>query len=51
MQVERMIKIATEASGGAFTINAFLNSQLGSEQDTVQQLARGRIDLGRHRDR
>ena len=31
---------------GAFKINAFLNSQLGSEQDTIQQVARGRIDMG-----
>jgi TRAP-type C4-dicarboxylate transport system substrate-binding protein len=27
-------------------IQAFLVSQLGSEQDTVQQVARRRIDLG-----
>jgi TRAP-type transport system periplasmic protein len=46
MQVERMVKIASESSGGAFKINAFLNSQLGSEQDTIQQVARGRIDMG-----
>ena len=46
MQVERMVKIATESSGGTFKINAFLNSQLGSEQDTIQQVARGRIDMG-----
>lgn len=45
-QVERMVKIADEASKGTLKINAFLNSQLGSEQDTIQQIARGRIDSG-----
>lgn len=46
MQVERMVKIVDEASKGTFKVNAFLNSQLGSEQDTIQQVARGRIDSG-----
>lgn len=45
-QVERMVKIANESSDGTLKINAFLNSQLGSEQDTIQQVARGRIDSG-----
>jgi TRAP-type C4-dicarboxylate transport system substrate-binding protein len=46
MQVQRFQKQVEEASKGSLTINAFLNSQLGSEQDTVQQIARGRIDMG-----
>jgi TRAP-type transport system periplasmic protein len=46
MQVERMVKIVADSSGGSFKVNAFLNSQLGSEQDTIQQVARGRIDMG-----
>ncbi len=46
MQVVRFQKQVEEASKGSLKINAFLNSQLGSEQDTVQQVARGRIDSG-----
>jgi TRAP-type C4-dicarboxylate transport system substrate-binding protein len=46
MQVVRFQKQVEDASKGGLKINAFLNSQLGSEQDTVQQVARGRIDMG-----
>ena len=46
MQVQRFQKQVEEGSKGSLKINAFLNSQLGSEQDTVQQVARGRIDSG-----
>jgi len=46
MQVLRFQKQVEEASKGTLKINAFLNSQLGSEQDTVAQVARGRIDMG-----
>ncbi len=46
MQVVRFQKQVEDASKGSLKINAFLNSQLGSEQDTVQQVARGRIDMG-----
>jgi TRAP-type C4-dicarboxylate transport system substrate-binding protein len=46
MQVQRFQKQVEEASKGSLKINAFLNSQLGSEQDTVAQVARGRIDMG-----
>lgn len=35
-----------ELSGGALTINAFYSSELGDEQTTVRQVARGRIDMG-----
>ena len=34
MQTERYVKLVDEASGGKLKINAFINSQLGSEQDT-----------------
>jgi TRAP-type C4-dicarboxylate transport system substrate-binding protein len=33
-------------SGGAIKIEAFFNSQLGSENDTIAQIARGRVDMG-----
>ena len=46
MQILRFQKQVEEASKGTLKINAFLNSQLGSEQDTVAQVARGRIDMG-----
>ena len=46
MQVQRFQKQVEDGSKGSLKINAFLNSQLGSEQDTVQQVARGRIDSG-----
>jgi TRAP-type C4-dicarboxylate transport system substrate-binding protein len=46
MQVERFQQQVADNSRGSLKINAFLNSQLGSEQDTVQQVARGRIDMG-----
>lgn len=46
MQILRFQKQVDETSKGTLKINAFLNSQLGSEQDTVAQVARGRIDMG-----
>jgi TRAP-type C4-dicarboxylate transport system substrate-binding protein len=46
MQIERVHKAIEEESGGAVRIAVFPSSQLGSEQDTVQQVARGRIDMG-----
>ena len=46
MQIERYAKAVDEESKGEIKIQPFLGSQLGSEQDTVQQVARGRIDLG-----
>ena len=46
MQVQRFQKQVEEGSKGSLKINAFLNSQLGSEQDTIAQVARGRIDSG-----
>ena len=46
MQVERFAKDVSEESKGGMVIQPFFASQLGSEQDTVQQVARGRIDMG-----
>ncbi len=46
MQTERFANLVNEKSKGTIKVNAFINSQLGSEQDTVQQVARGRIDMG-----
>ncbi len=46
MQIERFAKDVGEESQGRLKIQPFFASQLGSEQDTVQQVARGRIDMG-----
>jgi TRAP-type transport system periplasmic protein len=46
MQIERLAKDVDEESKGELKIQPFFASQLGSEQDTIQQLARGRIDMG-----
>ena len=46
MQINRFAKDVEEESKGSLKIQPFLGSQLGSEQDTVQQVARGRIDMG-----
>ena len=46
MQIERFAKAVDEESKGELKIQPFFGSQLGSEQDTVQQVARGRIDIG-----
>ncbi|WP_292023107.1 TRAP transporter substrate-binding protein DctP [Maritimibacter sp. UBA3975] len=35
-----------ELSGGELTVNVFYANQLGSEQQTVRQIARGRLDMG-----
>lgn len=46
MQAERSAKYIDEESRGTLQIEIFPNSQLGAETDTVQQVARGRIDMG-----
>jgi TRAP-type transport system periplasmic protein len=45
-QLGRYVKNLDEESQGTLKVEAFLNSQLGAETDTVQQVARGRIDMG-----
>ncbi len=46
IHAEEMTKAVDEASKGSLKVNVYLNAQLGNEQDTIQQLARGRIDMG-----
>ena len=46
MQITRFAKNVDEESKNEIKIQPFFGSQLGSEQDTVQQVARGRIDMG-----
>ena len=46
MQLERFAKDVDEESKGALKIEQFIAAQLGNEQDTIQQIARGRIDMG-----
>lgn len=43
---EKYAETVADLSGGALTINLFLNGALGNEQDTIRQVARGRIDMG-----
>lgn len=45
-QTERFAADVAEASKSGIKINTFLGAQLGSEQDTIQQVARGRIEMG-----
>lgn len=45
-QLERFERDVAEESRGALRIQSFIAAQLGNEQDTVHQLARGRIDMG-----
>ncbi len=45
-QIERIVKLTTEESKGSIKLEAYLGGQLGNEQDTVQQVARGRIEMG-----
>lgn len=45
-QLRRFEQDVAEESGGKLKIASFINAQLGNEQDTVQQIARGRIDMG-----
>ncbi len=45
-QLERFAKDVEEESGGKLKIDQFIAAQLGNEQDTAQQVARGRIDMG-----
>ena len=45
-QLRRLEQDVAEESGGKIKIASFINAQLGNEQDTVQQVARGRIDMG-----
>jgi TRAP-type transport system periplasmic protein len=46
MQINRFAKEVETETKGEVKIQPFFASQLGSEQDTIQQVARGRIDMG-----
>lgn len=46
MQLDRFAKDVEEESKGGLKIESFIAAQLGNEQDTAQQIARGRIDMG-----
>lgn len=46
MQINRFVVDMDKESGGTMKIIPFINAQLGNEQDTMQQVARGRIDSG-----
>src|SRR5262245_18346315 len=46
MQLERFAKDVEDESKGGLKIEQFIAAQLGNEQDTAQQIARGRIDMG-----
>lgn len=46
VQIDRYIAKVAEESKGTVKIEAFYGGQLGNEQDTIQQIARGRIDMG-----
>ena len=45
MQTDRWVKNVDTASSGQISVDVYMNSQLGSEQDVLQQVARGRIDM------
>lgn len=46
MQLDRFAKDVDEETKSGMKIIPFINAQLGNEQDTMQQTARGRIDMG-----
>jgi TRAP-type C4-dicarboxylate transport system substrate-binding protein len=46
MQLERFVKDVDEETKSAIKVDPFIAAQLGNEQDTIQQIARGRIDMG-----
>ncbi len=45
-QVNRTAADVVEATGGSVKVVPFFNSQLGTENDAVAQISRGRIDMG-----
>lgn len=44
--IDALVQTAAAKSGGSLEIKTFLNSQLGDEATAIQQVARGRIDMG-----
>jgi TRAP-type transport system periplasmic protein len=45
-QVNRLAEAIAKESEGRLRVEPYFNSQLGSENDTLAQLARGRIEMG-----
>jgi len=45
-QINRLAKNVETETKGSVKIEPFFGGQLGNEQDTIQQVARGRIDMG-----
>jgi TRAP-type C4-dicarboxylate transport system substrate-binding protein len=45
-QINRFVEDIDRESKGQLKIVPYINAQLGNEQDTIQQVARGRIDVG-----
>jgi len=45
-QIDRMAANAAEETKGAVKITPFYGSQLGSENDAIAQISRGRLDMG-----
>lgn len=45
-QIDRIAAKTAEESKGTVKIEPFYGGQLGNEQDTLQQIVRGRIDMG-----
>ncbi|MCP5265742.1 MAG: TRAP transporter substrate-binding protein [Burkholderiaceae bacterium] len=45
-QIRQFVADADAESKGSIKVEPFFGGQLGNEQDTVQQVARGRIDIG-----
>jgi TRAP-type C4-dicarboxylate transport system substrate-binding protein len=45
-QLARFAQAVAEETGGSVKIDVYYGGQLGKENDTVQQIARGRIDAG-----
>jgi TRAP-type transport system periplasmic protein len=46
VQIDRLAAKIAEESKGTVKIEPFYGGQLGNEQDTLQQILRGRIDMG-----
>lgn len=46
IQIDRAAAMVAEQSKGSVKFEPFYGGQLGNEQDTIQQVARGRIDMG-----
>lgn len=46
VQVNRLAELIAKESEGRLKVEPYFNSQLGTENDTLAQLARGRVEMG-----